>query len=73
MDTTTLAAIRKQIGVTQEGMAELLHCAHVSYKRYELGTRDIPSYIAASAKMLQFLHKHDLLKKFETFFKKDLH
>jgi DNA-binding XRE family transcriptional regulator len=73
MDTRKLVEIRKTLGVTQEGMAGLLQCATVSYKRYELGTRDIPAYIARAVNMLEFLHKHDLLKKFEIFLKKDLH
>jgi DNA-binding transcriptional regulator YiaG len=72
MDTTELSEIRKTIGVTQEGMAALLQCATISYKRYELSTREIPTYIAISVKMLQFLHKHNLLQKFENFLKKDL-
>jgi transcriptional regulator with XRE-family HTH domain len=70
MDTKHLASIRETLGVTQERMAQLLCCSLVGYKRYELGIRDIPGYIAMSAKMLAFLHKHDLLKKFESFAKK---
>ena len=70
MDTNKLQSIRAALEVTQERMAELLHCALVSYKRYELGTREIPSYIAMSARALEFLHKNGLLKKFENFLKK---
>jgi transcriptional regulator with XRE-family HTH domain len=70
MDTKQLALIRENLNVTQERMAELLCCSLVGYKRYELGMRDIPGYIAVSVKMLAFLHKHDLLKKFESFSKK---
>ena len=55
MDTNKLQSIRAALEVTQERMAELLHCALVSYKRYELGTREIPSYIAMSARALVFL------------------
>jgi transcriptional regulator with XRE-family HTH domain len=72
MDTVELIEIRKTIGVSQAGMAKLLGCATSSYKRYELGTRDIPTYIAMSAKMLAFLHSNSLLKKFELSLKNDL-
>jgi transcriptional regulator with XRE-family HTH domain len=70
MNTNKLAAIRKDLEATQERMAELLGCSLVGYKRFELGMRPIPAYIAVSAKMLAFLHKHGLLKKFESFAKK---
>jgi hypothetical protein len=62
-----LITIRKDIDLTQVRMAELLRCATVSYHRYEAGTRTIPAYIALSAKAVQFMHRHDLLKKFEKF------
>jgi transcriptional regulator with XRE-family HTH domain len=67
-----LITIRKDIGLTQVRMAELLRCATVGYHRYEAGTRAIPAYIALSAKAVQFLYKHDLLKKFEKFCGKEI-
>jgi transcriptional regulator with XRE-family HTH domain len=63
-----LISIRKDIGITQAGMAELLRCAKLSYHRYESGARRVPAYIGLSAKAMQFLHKQGLLKKFEKYF-----
>jgi DNA-binding transcriptional regulator YiaG len=67
MDTKHLIQIRARFNVTQEVMADYLQCDVIGYRRYENGTRVIPRYIARSALLLEFVHTHKLLKKFELF------
>lgn len=65
MSPEELEAIRDRLGRTQGQTASLLDCLPLSYKRYEKGVRTIPSYIARSARMLDFIRENGLLKKFE--------
>lgn len=72
MDTTTLKAIRAEIELTQEVMADMLQCDPVGYRRYESGGRAIPDYISRSATALLFLHRNKILSKFRKFLLEDL-
>lgn len=51
-----LEHIRDQLGMTQEGMADLLQVDYVGYRRYATGARAVPRYVARSAKVLEFVH-----------------
>lgn len=42
MKAEELERIRDQLGLTQEGMADLLQVDYVGYKRYATGTRPVP-------------------------------
>lgn len=37
--------LREDNDLLQKDLAEYLHCSQVSYSRYELGTRDIPTQV----------------------------
>ncbi len=37
--------LREDNDLLQKELAEYLHCSQVSYSRYELGTRDIPTQV----------------------------
>lgn len=65
MSPGELEAIRQQLGKTQEGMAELLQCDYVSYKRYATSARPVPRYIARSIAAMALLYQNQLLAKFE--------
>ncbi len=72
MDTHSLKAIRAELDMTQEAMADLLQCDPVGYRRYESGGRSIPSYIARSVHAVLFLHRKNALSKFQKFLEDDL-
>lgn len=40
-----LKELREDNDLLQRELAEYLHCSQVSYSRYELGTRDIPTQV----------------------------
>lgn len=37
--------LREDKDLRQQEMAEMLHCTQVTYSRYEMGTRDIPTQV----------------------------
>lgn len=46
-----LTDLRKEFKLTQQNIADLLHCQREVYRRYEKGIRDIPiSYLIVLAK-----------------------
>lgn len=65
MTAEELERIRDQLGLTQEGMADLLQVDYVGYKRYATGTRPVPRYVARSAKVLEFVHESGLLSRLQ--------
>lgn len=40
-----LTALRREVGLTQQQAADLLHCRREVYRRYETGGRDIPVWV----------------------------
>lgn len=50
-------------------MANLLQCDYVGYKRYSLGTRPVPRYIARGCLAVLFIHGTGLLDEYATFLK----
>ena len=58
-----LEALRETLGQTQEGMAELLQCDYVGYKRYATGARPVPRYITRCAALLEFIHQQGQFNK----------
>ena len=67
MDTNTLKAIRAEIDITQEAMADLIQCDPVGYRRYESGGRPLPAYIERNVKLIHFLHQKKLLETFKKY------
>ncbi|CAM2163580.1 hypothetical protein WL94_23400 [Burkholderia cepacia] len=65
MTAEELEDIRERLGLTQQGMADLLQVDYVGYKRYETGARTIPRYVARSAKVLEFVHERGLLPRLQ--------
>lgn len=65
-----LAKHRAGLGLTQEGMVELLGCSLIGYKRFETDARPIPPYIAHGVMALVVLAKHDLVTEFTKALKK---
>ncbi|WP_434716362.1 helix-turn-helix domain-containing protein [Paraburkholderia sp. A3RO-2L] len=65
MTAEELERIRDQLGLTQEGMADLLQVDYIGYKRYATGARPVPRYVARSAKVLQFVHESGLLPRLQ--------
>ncbi|AJZ56959.1 helix-turn-helix family protein [Paraburkholderia fungorum] len=65
MKAEELERIRDQLGLTQEGMADLLQVDYVGYKRYATGTRPVPRYVARSATVLKFVHESGLLPRLQ--------
>ena len=65
MTAEELERIRDQLGLTQEGMADLVQVDYVGYKRYATGTRPVPRYVARSAKVLEFVHESGLLPRLQ--------
>ena len=43
-----IRGLREDKDLTQKEIADYLHCSQVTYSRYELGTRDIPSGVLIS-------------------------
>jgi transcriptional regulator with XRE-family HTH domain len=64
MTAEELETIRDQLGLTQEGMADLLQVDYVGYKRYETGARRVPRYVAR-ATVLDFVHESGLLPRLQ--------
>lgn len=62
MTAEELERIRAQLGLTQEGMADLLQVDYVGYKRYATGARPVPRYVARCATVLEFVHERGLLQ-----------
>ena len=60
-----LAKHRAGMGLTQEGMVELLGCSLIGYKRFETDARPIPAYIAHGVMALVLLAKHGLQEDFK--------
>lgn len=65
MTAEELERIRNRLGLTQEGMADLMQVDYVGYKRYATGARTIPRYVARSAKVLEFVHESGLLHRLQ--------
>ncbi len=65
MTADELECIRDQLGLTQEGMADLLQVDYVGYKRYARGARPVPRYVARSAKVLEFVYESGLLPRLQ--------
>jgi hypothetical protein len=65
MTAEELEGIRNRLGLTQEGMADLMQVDYVGYKRYATGARTIPRYVARSAKVLEFVHESGLLHRLQ--------
>jgi transcriptional regulator with XRE-family HTH domain len=61
MTAEELERIRDRLGLTQEGMADLMQVDYVGYKRYATGARTVPRYVARSANVLEFVHESGLL------------
>ena len=62
---------RSALALTQEGMASLLGCSLIGYKRFETDARPIPAYIAHAAIALAVLAKHGLVTDFTKELKRD--
>jgi hypothetical protein len=65
MTAVELEQIRERLGLTQEGMADLLQVDYVGYKRYATGARPVPRYVARSAQVLAFVHERGLLSRLQ--------
>jgi len=65
MTPEELERIRDRLGLTQEGMADLMQVDYVGYKRYATGMRPVPRYVARSAKVLEFVHESGLLPRLQ--------
>jgi hypothetical protein len=63
MRADELEAIRSNLDLSQEAMANLLQCDYVGYKRYATGARPIPRYIKRSARVLEFVRVQGLQTK----------
>jgi len=59
-----LAKHRAALELTQDGMASLLGCSLIGYKRFETDARPIPAYIAHAVVGIAVLAKHGLVKEF---------
>lgn len=59
-----LARHRATLALTQDGMANLLGCSLIGYKRFETDARPIPAYIAHAVLALAVLAKHGLVPEF---------
>lgn len=55
---------RAALELTQEGMASLLGCSLIGYKRFETDARPIPAYIAHAVIGLSVLSKNGLVQEF---------
>lgn len=60
-----MAAIQKELGLTNVEMAGLLGCSLVNYSRFPTGARPIPAYIARASIATLILHEFDFLRKFK--------
>ena len=49
-----IRALREDRDLLQKDMAALLHCSQVTYSRYELGLRDIPTDVLIA--LAKFYH-----------------
>jgi hypothetical protein len=65
MTPEELERIRDRLGLTQEGMADLMQVDYIGYKRYATGARTVPRYVARSAKVLEFVHESGLLHRLQ--------
>ncbi len=43
-----IRALREDRDILQREIADYLHCSQVTYSRYELGSRDIPTQVLVS-------------------------
>jgi DNA-binding transcriptional regulator YiaG len=65
MTPEELRAIRAEMGGTQPEAAARYGVAPLTYKRWELGTREIPGPAVILSKLLLELHRRDLSIKVE--------
>lgn len=65
-----LAKHRARLGLTQEGLVELLGCSLIGYKRFETNARPIPPYIAHAVLGLVVMAKNGLMAEFRKSLKK---
>jgi len=61
---------RTALALTQDGMAGLIGCSLIGYKRFETDARPIPTYIAHGVLGLAVLAKHGLVDEFAKLLKK---
>jgi hypothetical protein len=64
-----LEYIRQELGVSRSAMANLLQCDYVGYKRYSIGARPVPRYIARGCLALLFINGNGMLEEYEEFLK----
>lgn len=64
MSFEQLRVIQTELGLNHQEMADMLGCSLVSYKRFPVGARPIPTYIARFCIALQLIEKNDLTSAF---------
>lgn len=64
MTPEQMRELQKELGLTNQGMADLLGCSKVSYARFPVGSRPIPPYIARLCIAIKVLHHNGLLRRY---------
>ncbi len=65
MAPTQFRAYQIELGLTHAATASLLGASEVGIKRFAIGARPIPEYIAQSLRAMVLLHRNGKLKKLE--------
>lgn len=65
MAPTQFRAYQLELGLTHAATASLLGASEVGIKRFAIGARPIPGYIAQSLRAMVLLHRSGKLKKLD--------